>query len=237
MTAPMPQATVHATIESYLTEVAARLVGPARMRGAILAELRDGLMEALGTRLARGVEPAHAAAAAIGEFGDPPSVARGFASELAAATARRVAFALASTGPPIGLLWAAAYAGRFGLVHVGPPWRWPAAPTGAWLAFPLICAVVAIAGLAALTVVASTSRLSRWLPMRPTLAPVAAAAVAAAAMTVDLTMLGLLASQVVTRPGSLAWSSAAAAATASLTRLTLAGWATSRCQTSRAAVA
>jgi hypothetical protein len=221
-----------ATIEGYLTAVAVRLTGPARLREAILAELRDGLLQAATARLARGSTPARAAAGAIEEFGDPASVARGFAPELAAATARRVALTLASTGPLIGLAWAIAYAaGRFGPPQAAPPWRWPQAPTGAWLALPLICGVVAIAGLAALLVVAETGRLSRWLPARLSLAPIAAATVGIAAIVVDLTVLGLLAIQAITQPASLAWTPLAVAATASLARLVLTGRAARRWRT------
>jgi hypothetical protein len=247
MTTQPPGAATHATIECYLTAVATRLTGPARLRKAILAELHDGLLEAVTARLTRGAAPAQAAIAAIEEFGDPAGVAGGFAPELAAATARRVALTLASTGPLIGLLWAIAYAvGRSGPVlaalpgrwPLAPPWRWPAAPSGAWLALPLICGLAAIAGLATLLVMASTGRLARWLPARPSLAPLAAATVGAAAMMVDLMLLGLLVLQAVTRPASLAWTPIALAATASLARLVLAGRATRRCrcQISRAAL-
>jgi hypothetical protein len=230
-------APVHARIDDYLAAVATRLAGPARARQAILHELRDGLLEAASAGLARGATPAQAATAAIEEFGDPPGVAGGFAPELAAATARRVALTLASTGPLIGLLWATAYAaGRFGPVRAVPPWRWPQAPTGAWLAFPLICGVVAIAGLATLLVVASTGRLSRRLPVRLGLAPIAAATVGVAAMIVDLTVLGLLAVLAVTQPRSLAWTPIALAAIASLARLILAARATRRCQAAHAAL-
>jgi len=231
MTALPPDPIASRALDGYLTAVATRLTGPGRVREAILAELHDGLLDAFAARLAGGATPAQAVAAATAEFGEPAAVAGGFASELAAATARRVALTLASTGPLIGLLWLAAYAAsRFGPVRAAPPWRWPGTLPGAWLAFPLLCGAVAIAGLAALLVLASTGRLSRWLPLRLGLAPLAAATVAAAAMVVDLTVLGLLALQAVTRPGSLAWTPVAVAATVSLARLVLAGRATRRCQ-------
>jgi hypothetical protein len=221
-----------ATIEGYLAAVATQLSGPARAREAIMAELRDGLLEATGARLARGASPAQAATAAVVEFGHPQTVAAGFAPELAAATARRASFTLVGTGPLVGVLWATAYAaGRFGPVQAAPPWRWPAAPTGAWLAFPIICGVVAIAGLATLLMLASTARPSRWLPVRLGIAPLAGATVGVAAMLVDLTVLGLLTVQAVTAPGSVAWTVVAVAVAASVARLVLAGRVTRRCGT------
>jgi hypothetical protein len=112
MTALPPDPIASRAMDGYLTAVATRLTGPGRVREAILAELRDGLLDAFAARLAGGATPAQAVAAATGEFGEPAAVAGGFASELAAATARRVALALASTGPLIGLLWVAGCARR-----------------------------------------------------------------------------------------------------------------------------
>lgn len=224
-------------IDGYLAAVATHLGGPARARKAILAELHDGLLEAIDAHLARGSTPAKAAVAAIDEFGDPRTVARAFAPELAANHARRVALTLAPTGPLVGLLWLAAYAAsHYGPTRAAPPWRWPDLPTGAWLAFPLLGVLIAIAGLAALLVVASTGLPGRWLPTPPSLAPTAAATLGVAAITVDLTILGLLALQATTAAASLAPAPVTLAATASLTRLVLAARATRRCQTARAAL-
>ena len=237
MTTPPPETAVRATIEGYLTGVASRLGGPARRRAAIVAELRDGLLEAAGARQARGATPQQAAAAAIEEFGDPTAIAHGFAPELAAASARRVALGLTSAGPLVGLLWLAAYVtSRFGPVEAGPPWRWPAQPPGAWLGFPIVGVAVLMAGLATLLVLASTGPLSRVLPIRLAAAPVAAAVVPVAAIITDLTMLGLATIQVSTRPGALAWAPLAVAMTATLTRLVLSCRATRRCRAIRRAI-
>jgi hypothetical protein len=230
-------APAQSTIEGYLAAIAARLSGPARLREAIVAELRDGLLEAVRARLVAGATPAQAATAAAGQFGDADTVAAWFAPELAGATARRAALALIGTGPLVGTLWATAYAAsRFGPVRAAPPWRWPAAPTGAWLGFPLLGLAVAIAGVATLLALASTGRCSRWLPFGLGLAPVAAATVAVAAMIVDLTVLGLLAVQVLTQPWSLAWAPVALAVAASVARLVLAGRTTRRCRTTGASL-
>jgi hypothetical protein len=220
-----------ATIEGYLNAVATHLTGPARARRAILAELHDGLLEATSAQQAHGATPHQAATAAIEEFGDPAMIARGFASELAAASARRVAVTLTSTGPFVGLLWLAAYAtSRLGPVELAPPWRWPAAPAGSWFAFPIVGAAVLVSALATLLVLASTGRRFCLLPTQPGTVALAAAIVGVAAIVVDLTMLGLLATKVTTQPDSLAWAPLALAITTTLTRLLLASRATRHCQ-------
>ena len=89
---------------------------------------------------------------------------------------------------------------------------------------------------AAVLAVATTGRLSRWLPAGPRLAPTAAAAAALAGMTVGLALLGMLSAQAFLSPRQLAWTPATAAAIASLTRLALAGRATRRCLASRSIV-
>ncbi len=223
-------------VDGYLAAVATRLAGPARARKAILAELHDGLLEAIDAHLTRGSAPVQAAIAAIDEFGDPRTVSSAFAPELAANHARRVALTLAPTGPLVGLLWIGAYAASdYGPTQAAPPWRWPGLPTGASLAFSLLGVLIAIAGLSTLLVIASTGRPGRWLPTPPSLAPTAAATLGIAAITVDLTILGLLAFQATTAAASLAPAPVTLAATASLTRLVLAARATRRCQTARAA--
>lgn len=90
--------------------------------------------------------------------------------------------------------------------------------------------------MATLLALASTGRCSRWLPFGLGLAPVAAATVAVAAMIVDLTVLGLLAVQVLTQPWSLAFAPVALAVAASVARLVLAGRTTRRCRTTGASL-
>ncbi len=237
MTNPGLDAAARATVQSYLDALAARLTGPAPARRAILTELHDGLLEAVDAHLARGLPPRRAAAAAVAEFGNPPAIARTFAPELAGAHARRAALTLVPTGPGVGLLWvAAAAASHLGPTRPAPPWQWPNAAAGAWLAFPLLGVLIATGAVAALLVVATTSRLSRWLPTRPSLAPTAAATIGLALVTVDLTILTLVAVQPIVRPGSLAVAPVALAATASLTRLPFAWRTTRRCLATRAAL-
>ncbi len=225
-------------VEGYLAVLATHLAGlggPPRAREAILAELRDGLLEAVAVRLDEGLSPAQAARAALEELGDAATVAAAFAPELAAVQARRTALTLVRTGPLVGMLWIAALAATH-----APPWRHDLA--GVRLAFPLLGLAIATAGLGTLLAVAATGPPSRWLAPRPRLAPTAAATVAIAAVVADLTLLGTLAGEAVTAPGtvadltSLAGVPVALALLASLTRLALSGRATRRTLAARAAL-
>jgi hypothetical protein len=226
-------------LEGWLAAVAARLPGLARTRQAVVAELRDGLHEALGSHQVRGLAPVPAAQATLAEFGDPDQVAHAFAPELAAAHARRVALTLARTGPLLGALWVAALLGgplaKPLTTNPVAPWRWPLLP-GPWAGLPLLGLVLLIGIPAAVLAVLATGRPSRWLPTSARLAPSAAATAALAGMTVDLALVGMLSAQALIAPSQLAWAPAILAATASLARLALAAPAARRCLASRSTV-
>lgn len=234
---------------SYLAEIAARLIGPARARRDILAELGAGLADATVAYRSAGLDPDQAVRAAITEFGRPEQVADGFRAELTAAQARRTALTLLRTGPLVGLLWlGAALASRIG-AQLASPWHWASMPVGARLVAHLagIAFVVAIGG--ALVTVAATGRLTRWLPAGPGSRPrwlgarpaasAASAAIAATAASgtaaIDIALLALLATQAVSTPGRLAALPVAVAAVASLTRLTLTTRAARKCLSTSAA--
>jgi hypothetical protein len=221
-------------VGGYLAAVGARLVGPPAAKAAVTEELRDGLLEALGAQRGRGCSLQEAATAAVEGFGDPATVAAGFAPELAAVQARRVALGLLVTGPLVGLAWLAAVA-----VNVLPPWRHQL--PGPWLALPLVGLALVVACPALGLTVAATGRLARGLGgslgRRATLPPTAAAVAGLAAVVADLTLLAMIAGQVLTAPGSYAWAPVGLAAGASLTRVALAGRAARRCLAARAALA
>jgi hypothetical protein len=218
-------------LDDYLTALAVRLPGPRRARREILAELYDGLVEATGARLADGTSQAQAAAGAVGEFGEPLTVAAAFAPRLAAGMARRLALGLIATGPLVGGVWLAALAasGR-AVIAAAPVWRWPLIQNAGWPA-GLLLAVIGAAMLAAWLTVASTGRLTRWLPTQTRLPTIAAAAAATGAGLLDLGLLLVLATHALPAPGASPWPLFAVAATASLVRCLLAGRAARRCLT------
>jgi hypothetical protein len=231
-----PESGAGPAVERYLAEVTARLPGPARAHADIAAELRSGLLDAKDAHRSAGLPPAQAALAAIHEFGDPAQVAAGFRAELAASQARRVAVTLLVTGPLVGLLWVAtAQASHLG-IRFAPPWRWTGLSPSLGVGISLVAVAVGVTAWAAILGIASTGRLTRWLPARPRRAPTAAAVAGFGAVTADGLGLALLAVQLATATGKLPPALAGAAAAASLARLKLAGRAARRCLAIRASL-
>ena len=232
-----PEAAGGPVVERYLAEVTARLAGPDRALAGIVAELRSGLLDAADAHRCAGLPPAQAALAAVREFGDPAHVADSFRAEIAASQARRVAVTLLVTGPLVGLLWiAAASASHLGL-RIGVPWQWAAQLSGFHLGIHLVAVAVGITAWAGLLGIATSGRLTRWLPDRPRRPPTAAAVAGFGAIGADGLGLALLAAQLATAPGRLSPVLAAAAAAASVARLLLAGRAARRCLALRATLA
>jgi hypothetical protein len=167
---------------AYLSDLAAQLHGPHRRREAILTELRDGLEQATEDRIATGLAPDRAAAAAISQFGNPSAVAEAFAGELATAYARRTIACFIATGPLVGIWWLL-------LLHPSP-WRTGLiALLAAIPVIPLIIAAITTAG----GTLATTGRLIRWLPETgPRRALAATIAIAMLCMISDLTMITIV---------------------------------------------
>jgi len=203
-------------VEAYLAAVAARLPGPGRARAAALAELRDGLDDAVDAARARGAGPGEAARVAVAESGPADVVAAAFAPLLADLWARRAALALLATGPVVGLLWVSA------LTPGEPP---PVLLRGA----PPLAMIVVAAAAAGLLAVAATGRWGRRLPDLPALPQLAAAGVCAAAVCADATVLTLAVSRALGGAGALPVALLVAAATASTARLAWAQYAARRC--------
>lgn len=166
-------------VESYLDEVAAGLHGLRQQRKHILAELRDGLSEAINDRYVDGLPPTQVAAAAVASFGDPQRVAGSFGGELATGYARRTVMGYVVTGPLVGVWWL--------LLFDPEPWR---GGPGAFIAAIPGLPTVALAIATAAGVVATTGRLVRWLPeAAPRRALTATTGVAALAAIGDLLMI------------------------------------------------
>jgi hypothetical protein len=178
-------------LAAYLSDLAVQLQGPRRRRDAILTELRDGLEQATEDRIATGLAPDRAAAAATSQFGSPHAVAGAFAGELTTAYARRTIACFLATGPLVGIWWLL-------LLHPSP-WRTGLiALVAAIPVIPLIIAAIATAG----GTLATTGRLIRWLPETgPRRALAATIAIAMLCMIIDLTMITvIIVSATPTRP-------------------------------------
>ena len=170
-----------ADLVAYLAQVAADLFGPRQHRERILAELRDGLDQAVADHSACGLTTDHAVAAAIGEFGSPQTVADAFAPELAVAYARRSIAWFILTGPLVGVWWL--------LLLYPTPWRSGVVALFAAIpVFPLIIAAIATAA----GTFATTGRLIRWLPeASPRRALFATITLASLALAADVVLIVL----------------------------------------------
>ena len=194
-----------------------------------MAELRSGLLDATDAHRSAGLSPAKAALAAIREFGDPAQVAAGFGAEVAAGQARRVAVTLLATGPLVGLLWiVTAVASHLG-IRPAPPWPGTGPSPGLGVAIGLVAVAVGVTAWGATLGIATTGRLTRWLPAPPRRAPTAVAVAGFGAVGADGLGLVLLVAQLATAAGKLAPLPAAVAATASLARLLFARRAARHC--------
>ena len=216
-------------IDAYVEQVAAGLPGPARDRKDMMAELRSGLLDALDAHRRDGLSDDAAAAAATAEFGEPRVIAATFRSELAVRLARGCALTLARTGPVVGLLWtAAAMASHIGIRHA-LPWE-TAAPAGSAAVVRLLLVALLMTVGSAVVTVAVTGRLAARRTYRSRIAPATAAVSGYGAVTVDVALFTLLATQLASAPGGLAPLPVACAAAASLARLLLAWRAAERCR-------
>lgn len=164
-------------ITVYLSDLAANLPGPARRRAAVVAEIGDGLVDAVDEYTAGGMSRLAASRAAMTEFGDPAVVAAAFTPVLAAGQAHRYGIAFLVSGPAVGVLWLMVFlgAGASAVVAV------------------LFLGVLAVAVPCAVFAVAATGRGSRWLTVPTHVAVTAVTVTAMGAVTGDLVLLtGLL---------------------------------------------
>jgi hypothetical protein len=176
-----PIAGTQARIDAYLREIATHLHGPRRRRARILAELSDGLDQAIADQSTAGLPDEDAATEAITRFGAPIAVADAFAAELTIAYARQVLAWFVATGPLVGIWWLL-------LLHPVP---WHGSLIALVAAIPVIPLVAA--GLAAAaTTFATTGRLIRWLPEASARrAAGAVLAIAGLAIAGDVTTIGV----------------------------------------------
>jgi len=200
-------------IDRLLTATSARLPGPAGPREDILAELRDGLVEAAEANKQKGMGQAEAVQLALRQFGDAKTLAALFWPEMAAAQARRVVLALFATAPIVVALWASAARSRgsaseIGLFDGGQ----------AHLAAALL--VAAAIGCGIWTIVA-TGRTVHWPHIAPQMLLLGAAATGCVAVVADLAVLSMLAVPLAGFPGPIHQLALGAAMLASSTRLIL----------------
>jgi hypothetical protein len=209
----MSEAARSDAIDGLLRAIGASLPGPARPREEILAELRDGLMEAAEANLRSGLGHDEAAELAVHQFGDAARLAAAFWPEMAAARAREVVLALFATGPIVVALWVSAARSR-GSGSEGGLFDSSAAHIAAAL---LIATTI---GCGIWTIVA-TGRIISWLRLAPQAPLLGAAATGGIAVIADLALLGTLSVPLASFSGTIHQLALGAAILASGTRLIL----------------
>lgn len=83
------------TVDAYVADLDADLVGPQRAKADLMTEVRDHLTDARDAYRRAGFDDATAEARAVAEFGDVREVAPEFQSELGLAQSRRTALIMA----------------------------------------------------------------------------------------------------------------------------------------------
>lgn len=222
-------------IRAYLSELDTALAvvpGSVRARAAILAEIGDGLADAVADQLDHDCPRAQAARRAVDEFGTAALVAAQFVPVLVARQVHRCALLWLRTGPLVGALWLATalLAPPLGLAIVSPVAITAVIMVAVALVTAVPCSVFAVT---------ATGHGIRWWVVPPRRAAAAALIAAGGVVVGDLVLLIALGTQA---PVLLTESSRAGlgvvlaglAAFASLIRLALTTRNTMRLRQSRA---
>jgi hypothetical protein len=145
-------------VGAHVAELDRALHGPAAMKRSMIAEVRDGLADAVSRHRDRGLDPQHAAAEAVREFGPVREVAPLLQEELTARQGRRTAQLIVVTFPALLLAWDA-------LWMTGNAWVSPASPTVALLAraVDVLTVLITAAALVLLLTTFRSGPLPRWV--------------------------------------------------------------------------
>lgn len=114
-------------IDGYLADLDARLRGTASVKAELLAEARDGLVDAAEAHQDRGLSAADAQRAAVDEFGPVDEIGREYQAELGVAQGARLLRSLLLALPAVHALWELTALWSIGAwdQHYGtttPPW-------------------------------------------------------------------------------------------------------------------
>lgn len=153
-------------IDEYVAGLSRRLIGPRRVKADLLAEARDGLVDAAEAYLDAGLPVTEAVARALADFGDHRHVAADYQAELAAAQGRRTAWLVAIVMPAMALLSR--------LMWMNSPWTVSGPPpaAGYLLVAHSLDVLQVTAVIMALLTLLGYGRGSRFLPAARVPAPV-----------------------------------------------------------------
>ncbi|TWF78658.1 hypothetical protein FHX44_114581 [Pseudonocardia hierapolitana] len=145
-------------VSAHVAELDHALRGPAAVKRSMIAEVRDGLADAVADHRDRGLDPERAAAAAVREFGSVREVAPLLQEELTARQGRRTALLLLLSFPALLLIWDV-------LWKSGHGWSVPPTPTVSVLAraVDVLTVLIAAAALALLLATFRGRPLPRWV--------------------------------------------------------------------------
>jgi HAAS domain-containing protein len=145
-------------VDAHVAELDRALHGPAAMKRSMIAEVRDGLADAVAGHRDRGLDPQRAATEAVREFGSVRELAPLLQEELTARQGRRTAQLLVVTFPALLLAWD-------GLWMTGHGWTSPPSPTVASLARAVDVLTVLITAVALVLLLATfrDGPLPRWV--------------------------------------------------------------------------
>ena len=143
-------------VEDYVASLAAALHGPARTKARMVAEVREGLADAVSEHTREGLTYQRAANRAMREFGTTDELVVSWQRELTIAQARHTARAVALTLPFVIACWY--------LVRNAGYSQDGQLPRTAQLMAVHLAGVAACAALLAAATLAATGTLARWLP-------------------------------------------------------------------------
>jgi len=98
-------------IDDFVAALGRRLRGPRRLKRDLLAEARDGLIDAAEALEAAGLGRAEAERRAVAEFGEVAEVAPGYRAELTARQGRHTAALVFLSVPATTLMWSELWRG------------------------------------------------------------------------------------------------------------------------------
>jgi hypothetical protein len=145
-------------VGAHVAELDRVLHGPAAVKRSMIAEVRDGLADAVAAHRDRGLDPQRAAAAAVHEFGSVHEVAPLLQEELTARQGRRTAQLIVVAFPALLLAWDA-------LWMMGNGWSGPPSPTVTALsrAVDVLTVLITLAAVVLLLATFRDGRLPRWV--------------------------------------------------------------------------
>jgi HAAS domain-containing protein len=147
-------------VESYVAELRSTLRGPRRVRADLVAEARDGLIDATAAYQRQGLNRPAAERCAVADFGDVREISAQYQTELGLRQGRRTAVHIVIVLAGQQLLWNGAWDSYRDTGHrQGPAWYGQLAQ--GFDAFGVVALIVAFAALVLVTCLKNLPRISR----------------------------------------------------------------------------